>query len=156
ALARELWPHLEAALEWITRWGDRDGDGFVEYRSDPEGLRNQGWKDSHDAISHADGSLAEGPIALCEVQAYVFAALRGMGWLARLLSHGVVAERVTQQAAQLADRFEQSFWCDRLGTYGLALDGDKHLCRVCGSNAGHVLLAGLASTEHAAGVIAKL
>src|SRR5262249_28086324 len=78
ALLEELWPHVSRALEWIDTYGDLDGDGFVEYsRRASHGLRNQGWKDSEDAIFHADGSLAEGPIALCEVQGYVYAAKRG-------------------------------------------------------------------------------
>src|SRR5207248_11781686 len=94
-----IWPNLEAALRWIDESGDRDGDGFVEYfRQTPQGLANQGWKDSHDAIFHADGTLAEGPIALCEVQGYVYAARRGAAHLARHLGHPARAEELERKA----------------------------------------------------------
>lgn len=151
ATIREIWPNLLAALAWIDDWGDSDGDGFVEYaRMTGEGLANQGWKDSFDSIFHADGRLAEGPIALCEVQAYVFAAKRGMAHLARRLRDDALADGLERQAAALRERFEDRFWLDDLGCYALALDGRKAPCRVLSSNAGHVLFAGLADPDRAA------
>src|SRR5262249_31079628 len=145
-----IWSNVEAALNWIDTFGDSDGDGFVEYaRRSSTGLGNQGWKDSHDAIFHADGRLAEGPIALCEVQSYVYGAKHAASELARVLGHAERAEALQQQARALADRFEKTFWCEDLGTYALALDGAKQLCRVRTSNAGHCLLTGIAAPERA-------
>jgi len=145
-----LWPHIQAALAWIDRYGDRDGDGFVEYdRQSANGLIHQGWKDSDDAIFHADGSLAPGPIALCEVQGYVYAARRSGATLAAMLGMSDLAAELTRQAEALRERFEQAFWCDELSTYVLALDGHKRPCQVRTSNAGHCLFAGIASRSHA-------
>jgi glycogen debranching enzyme len=151
AFAASIWPHVEAALSWIDRDGDRDGDGFVEYeRRTTDGLIHQGWKDSDDAVSHADGTPAIGPIALCEVQAYVYAARRAGAVLARGLGMSDRASELDLQAGRLRDRFEATFWCDDLGTYALALDGDKRPCRVRSSNAGQCLFGGIASPERAA------
>jgi glycogen debranching enzyme len=145
-----LWPHIEAALSWIERYGDRDGDGFVEYqRQAAQGLGHQGWKDSDTAIFHAHGALARGPIALCEVQGYVYAAQRAGAALATALGRVDRAAVLRQQAAVLRQRFEQAFWCEELSTYALALDGDKRPCRVRASNAGQCLFTGIASPEHA-------
>jgi glycogen debranching enzyme len=153
ALLEELWPHLERALAWIDGPGDPDGDGFVEYlRRSPNGLTNQGWKDSRDSIMHADGRLAEGPIALCEVQAYVYGARSGLARVARRLGHGARAEQLESAAQRMRSAFADAFWCDDLATYALALDGDKRACRVRSSNAGHVLFTGLAEPDHAAAV----
>jgi len=147
---RELWPHIEAALYWIDNYGDPDGDGFVEYqRKNADGLINQGWKDSHDAIFHEDGRIAEGPIALCEVQAYVYAAKRHAAALALTLNHSVAAAVLAQQAEILRERFEMAFWCDDLSTYALALDGAKKPCRVIASNAGHALFGEIADASRA-------
>ncbi len=147
---RALWPNIEAALSWIDRYGDRDGDGFVEYQRECEtGLANQGWKDSTDSVMHADGELACGPIALCEVQAYAFAAKRGGAMLARLLGHDDRAQALEAAAETLRRKFEAQFWCEELGTYALALDGDKRPCKVRSSNAGQVLFCGIASQERA-------
>jgi glycogen debranching enzyme len=154
---RELWPNVEAALAWIDGPGDCDGDGFVEYsRADETGLANQGWKDSQDAIFHADGALAQGPIALCEVQGYVYAARRLAARTARRLGKERLAEKLDSQADELAARFEAAFWCEDLGTYALALDGQKQPCRVHSSNAGQVLLSGIATPEHAQAVMQDL
>ncbi len=154
---RELWPNVEAALGWIDTYGDRDGDGFVEYyRQTKEGLANQGWKDSHDAIFHSDGRTAEGPIALCEVQAYVYGAKRHAALLAAALGHHAHAGSLQAQAASLRRQFEEKFWCEELSTYALALDGAKQPCRVVASNAGQVLLTGIAAPEHAQRVTATL
>ncbi len=152
-----LWPHIEAALHWIDTCGDRDGDGFVEYhRMTQTGLANQGWKDSHDSIFHADGSMAEGPIALVEVQGYVYRARRAAAEIAARLGDLARAESLRSQAEALRQRIEQAFWCDEIGSYALALDGAKRQCRVRSSNAGHLLLAGTASAERAALVGAQL
>ena len=153
----ELWPNIEAALHWIDKSGDRDGDGFVEYyRATEQGLANQGWKDSYDAIFHADGRLAEGPVALCEVQGYVFAAKRLAARCASRLGKRELAQRLRNEAHALADRFEQAFWCEELGTYAIALDGDKKTCGVRSSNAGHLLFSGMVREDRAHRVAADL
>jgi glycogen debranching enzyme len=152
-LLQKLWPHLERALAWIDGPGDPDQDGFVEYqRRSTNGLSNQGWKDSWDAIMHADGHLAEGPIALCEVQAYVYGARAGLARAARQLGLDARADELARAAARMRDAFAESFWCEDLGTYAIALDGRKQPCRVRSSNAGQVLLTGLARPEHAEAV----
>lgn len=154
---RSIWPNIEAALAWIERDGDSDGDGFVEYsRRSHTGLVNQGWKDSHDAVFHADGSLAEPPIALCEVQAYVYQARRGAALLAAAMDRADLAAAQEEKAEALRDRFERAFWCDELSTYGIALDGEKRLCRVRTSNAGHCLFGAIAAPERARRVAAQL
>jgi glycogen debranching enzyme len=147
---RALWPHVERALEWIDRYGDRDGDGFVEYaRQSSSGLLHQGWKDSQDSVFHADGSLADGPIALCEVQAYVYdARLRAAG-IADALGDHARADQLRHQAEQLRAQFESAFWCEDASTYALALDGSKRQCAVRTSNAGHCLFGGIAAPERA-------
>jgi glycogen debranching enzyme len=157
ALVQALWPNIEAALTWMTVYGDRDGDGFIEYdRRSPNGLVNQGWKDSGDAVFHADGGLAEAPIALAEVQAYAYAAYLGAAELARALDQHHRAEELAVAAGHLKERFEAAFWLEDLGTYALALDGTKRPCRVRSSNAGQVLATGLASPERAARVAETL
>jgi len=154
---RSLWPNAEAALAWIDHYGDRDGDGFVEYhRQTKEGLANQGWKDSFDSIFHHDGRLAEGPIALCEVQAYVYGAKRHAALLAGALGLPQRAAALAGQAEAMRLRFEAQFWCEDLSTYALALDGAKQPCRVISSNAGQVLFTGITSTERAQRVAATL
>jgi glycogen debranching enzyme len=153
ATLRELWPSVVNALKWMDSSGDLDGDGFLEYggtgRGRKFGLRNQGWKDSFDAIFHADGSLADGPIALCEVQGYAYAAKRLGASCARRLGHHADAERLDQAADELAVKFEEAFWSEKLGLYVLALDGAKRPCEVRSSNAGHLLWTGIASPERA-------
>jgi glycogen debranching enzyme len=157
AFAEALWPHVEAALAWIDGDGDRDGDGFVEYqRRAADGLIHQGWKDSDDAVSHADGSLARGPIALCEVQGYVYAARRAGAILATALGMPDRAAELERQAEALRQRFEAAFWCEELGTYALALDGEKRPCRVRSSNAGHCLFTGIAAPDRAERVVRGL
>ncbi len=146
--ARSLWPHVEAALAWIDTYGDRDGDGFIEYgRRNADGLLNQGWKDSFDSIFHADGALADGPIALVEVQGYVFAAKMLASGMARALGHVERSEQLQAQAARLRAAFEDTFWCEEIDTYALALDGRKRPCRVRSSNAGHLLMTGIARED---------
>ena len=156
-LLQELWPNLEAALAWIDDSGDRDKDGFVEYgRRNPNGLIQQGWKDSYDSVFHADESTANGPIALCEVQAYVYAAKRGAAGLARVVGSNKVAAGLEEAAATLKRRFGEKFWCEDIRCFALALDGEKKPCRVRASNTGHVLFTGIAEPEHARKVIEML
>lgn len=155
AFLREIWPHIERALAWIGGPGDPDGDGFIEYsRASEEGLANQGWKDSHDAIFHAGGELAQGPIALVEVQGYVYAAWTAAADCARRLGNHELAQSLIAKAAKLRERFEDRFWCKDLGTYALALDGRKEPCRVRTSNAAHAMFTGIMSVERAALVAA--
>ncbi len=157
ATLRGLWPNVQAALAWMDHYGDRDGDGFIEYfRQTAEGLANQGWKDSWDSIFHADGTLAEGPIALCEVQGYAYAARRAAAAIAVRLGLREEGSALYAAAEALRVRFEDAFWCEEIGTYALALDGQKRPCRVRASNAGHLLLTGIASPERAAKVAAQL
>lgn len=145
-----LWPNIELAIRWIDTYGDQDGDGFVEYiRKSRTGLDNQGWKDSNDSVSHQNGELAEGPIALCEVQAYVYDAKLQAARLAAVLGHSEQASELRRQADVLKQRFDEAFWCDELSTYALALDGHKKPCRVRTSNAGHCLYTGIASADRA-------
>jgi glycogen debranching enzyme len=139
-----LWDHIDRALRWIDEHGDVDGDGFVEYaRRNPTGLVHQGWKDSSDAVSHSDGTLAEGPIALCEVQGYVFEAKRQGARLAGLLGLEERARVLAGDARALRARFDRAFWSEELGTYALALEGRKRRCDVRASNAGHCLFTGI-------------
>ena len=154
---RTIWKHIAAALDWMGRYGDLDGDGFLEYdRRSANGLSNQGWKDSVDAVFHADGRLAEAPIALVEVQAYAYAAWRGASALALTLGDRDAHHAFAERAGRLQARFEEKFWCADIGTYALALDGAKRPCRVRSSNAGHALFAGIAAPTRAARVAAGL
>jgi glycogen debranching enzyme len=155
--ATTLRPQVEAALAWIERYGDLDGDGYVEYRSrSRSGVINQGWKDSRDAVSYRDGRAAEPPIALCEVQGYVFAA--------RLLAAGLFerwgeprrAAELRAQAAALREQFERDFWLEDQGFYAMALDAEKRPVPSVGSNPGHVLWAGLPDPQRAARVAERL
>jgi glycogen debranching enzyme len=148
---QSIWPNVEAALHWIDVYGDRDGDGLVEYiRHTPEGLAQQGWKDSQDSISHADGTIAEPPIALCEVQAYVYLARHRAAALAAALGLSERAAELERQAESLREIFEARFWSEDLATYVIALDGKKRQCHVRASNAGHCLFGRIASADRAA------
>ena len=154
---RTVWPAVRAALDWIDRFGDADGDGFLEYsRGTTAGLQNQGWKDSHDSVFHADGRLATGPVALVEVQAYVVAAKRAAAELAAAIGEAADAARLNAEAERLQANIDTHFWSDELGTYALALDGDKRPCAVHTSNAGHVLYCGAARPSKAARVARDL
>ena len=145
---QQLWPHIELALEWIDKFGDMDGDGFVEYaQRSTKGLVQQGWKDSNDSIFHADGTSADAPIALCEVQGYVYAAKLAAARLSEMLGDKQKCSAHEFEAEKLRVKFEEAFWCDDLSTYALALDGHKKPCRVRTSNAGHCLYAGIASSD---------
>jgi glycogen debranching enzyme len=150
AFLHGIWPNIEAALKWIDTFGDIDGDGFVEYaRHSESGLLQQGWKDSQDSVFHADGQIARGPIALCEVQAYVYAAKSKIAPLAETLGFAQAAERLRSEAAALREKFENAFWSDELSMYALALDGEKRPCRVRSSNAGQCLFSGIAGAARA-------
>jgi glycogen debranching enzyme len=153
----QLWPNVQAALGWIEGAGDADGDGFVEYpRHLGEGLVNQGWKDSADSVFHADGRDAEGAIALCEVQGYAYAARLQAAKIAIGLGLTEEASRLMDDAKRLRQRFEAEFWCEEIGTYAMALDGDKRQCKVRSSNAGHLLFAGIAAPARARQVADQL
>ena len=147
---RSCGPTFSGRLTWIDQYGDVDGDGFVEYaRHSSNGLVQQGWKDSNDSVFHADGKIAEPPIALCEVQGYVYAAKLAAARLTRVLGDVKGCCELEVQAETLRTKFEEQFWCDDLGTYALALDGRKRPCRVRASNAGHCLYTGIVSPERA-------
>ncbi len=154
---RGWWPHALRALEWIRQWGDSDGDGYLEYsRRSSHGLENQGWKDSHDSIMHADGKLAEPPIRLCEAQAYAFRARLGLSALAKLLGDDALAGELRLEALRLKARFLEDFWEPERGFVSLALDGERRPCRVLSSNMGHCLWAQMLPAEHARRVAAHL
>jgi glycogen debranching enzyme len=139
-----------SAVTWMDHYGDADGDGFLEYaRRSRNGLVQQGWKDSHDSVFHADGQLAEPPIALCEVQAYAYAAWSGLSRLAAARGEDELSSKWKRRADVLRQRFDEAFWCEQLGTYALALDGQKRQCQVRTSNAGHCLMTGVALPERA-------
>jgi glycogen debranching enzyme len=145
-----IWPNIEKALYWIDNYGDIDGDGFVEYKTkSSKGLTNQGWKDSQDSVFHEEGTLAEEPIALCEVQGYVYDAKIQAAYIANILDKPEVANRLEAEAEALKEKFNEKFWCDEKKTYAIALDGKKEPCNVLSSNAGHCLFSGIATQERA-------
>jgi glycogen debranching enzyme len=157
ATIRRLWPSIAAALGWIDRHSREDVNGFLRHsRNAEKGLINQGWKDSFDSVFHADGKLAEGTIALVEVQAYVVAAKRSIASAAQALGHTEMAARLMEQAQRLAAAIDRHFWCEELGIYGIAIDGTGELCRVRTSNAGHVLFANAAPNARARRVAEEL
>jgi len=150
AFIKTIWPNILAALDWIDKCGDADQDGFVEYRAKSrKGLVQQGWKDSHDSVFHRDGTLAEPPIALCEVQAYVFAAMRAAARIAARIGQSELAKKLSTKAEGIQEKFERQFWDEDLNSYVLALDGQKRPCRIRTSNAGQCLFCGIVSPEHA-------
>ncbi len=154
---RRLRPALDGALTWIDRHGDRDGDGFVEYlQRSPGGLLNQGWKDSNDSVMHADGQLAQGPIALVEVQGYVYAAKLTIADVYDALGEPLIAKGLREQAALLRERFNAAFWMPELGTFALALDGDKRQVASVTSNPGHCLYTGIVDEDKAPKLIRRL
>jgi glycogen debranching enzyme len=158
-LAAELEPNARAALEWIDRFGDRDGDGYVEYqrRNTDDGLENQCWKDSSDSMLFADGSRAATPLAVCEIQGYVYDAKRRCATLAReVWGDAPLAERLDQQAAQLRQRFNHDFWMPNRNYFALALDAEKRPVDSITSNAGHLLFSGIADQDKADAVAERL
>lgn len=157
ALLDELWPNAEAALGWMDRYGDLDGDGLIEYlRRCPIGIENQGWKDSPDSATHASGARAEPPVALIEVQAYAYAARRAMAALCHRRGDAARADRLEAEAEQLRQRVHERFWLPHLGLYAEALDRDKRPIEVATSNAVHTLWCGLPDAQTAASMAARL
>ncbi len=156
-LAEELWPNVERALDWIGNHGDRDGDGYLEYqRETPRGLANQGWKDSLDSISHADGTLAKAPIALAEVQGYAYAAYTSLAEVAGRLNRHDLRDHLGEEARTLKANFERDFWLKKEKMLALALDGDKRPCAVMTSNSAHCLATGLLDGDRAATLCERL
>jgi len=152
-LVKDLLPNAYRALEWIDSYGDLDGDGFIEYqRRSSKGLANQGWKDSWDAIMHHDGEVAKSPIALCEVQGYVYEAKYRMASLMRSFGDIKTADRLKKESAEMARRFEKAFWMPKLNFYAMALDRDKRQTQVISSNAGHLLFTRMLPQDRAKAV----
>ena len=150
-----LLPHADRALAWIDTFGDRDGDGYVEYeRTSERGLANQGWKDSWDAVRHVDGDLAQPPIALCEVQGYTYAAYVARAHFADEAGDIETCDRYRAKAEELRRRFNEDFWLDDQGTYALGLDRDKRPIAAIASNVGHCLWTGIIDPERA-GLVAR-
>jgi glycogen debranching enzyme len=157
ALLQELLPAARRAMAWIEQYGDADGDGFVEYlRRSPQGLANQGWKDSWDAYLQADGGLPEPPIALCEVQGYCYDARYRLARLLRAVGDAAGADRLRRQATELAHRFERVFWMSDRGGYAAALDARKQPQRVLASNMGHLLWSRIIGRERARQITRRL
>ncbi|WP_163337507.1 amylo-alpha-1,6-glucosidase [Desulfopila sp. IMCC35008] len=157
ATVKRLWPNLLAALDWIDKSGDLDNDGFVEYeRKSTSGILQQGWKDSDDSVYHADGSNVSGPVALCEVQGYVYEAKLQMSKLAGILGHPDMSIQLDAEAAALKDAFHEHFWLEDLQTYAIALDGEKKPCKVRSSNAGHTLYSNIAREDTAQALVQTL
>lgn len=157
ATIKNLWPNIKAALNWIDNYGDLDGDGFVEYKHKAEnGLTNQGWKDSHDSVMYKNGELCEPPIALCEVQGYVYAAKNCASLLAEVLGEKDFAQQLKTEAAGLKQKFNEVFWDEESSCYALALDGNKKPCKVVSSNPGHCLFCDIVDEDKAAKLAATL
>lgn len=157
SLLKELWPNIKAAIGWIDEHSRDDPHGLLRHsRNNEGGLANQGWKDSYDSVFHADGRLAEGSIALIEVQAYVVAAKRSIAEAASRLDGEAAGQRLRNEAEQLISKIDQLYWSDRIGNYGIALDGAEELCEVQTSNVGHLLFAGAIPDEKARQVASTL
>jgi glycogen debranching enzyme len=156
-LVQELLPAAHLALDWIDKYGDLDGDGFVEYlRRSPKGLVNQGWKDSYDANMHVDGTVARPPIAPVEVQGYVYDAKYRMASLLRMFGDTQRADKLKKEAAELARRFEKAFWMPQRGYYALALDAGKKQVQPISSNPGHLLFTRILGRERARTIVNRL
>jgi glycogen debranching enzyme len=156
-LVAELLPNAHRALDWIEKYGDLDGDGFIEYlRRSPRGLVNQGWKDSWDANMHRDGKVAKPPIALVEVQGYVYDAKYRMASLLRAFGDTRRADQMKKEATELARRFEKTYWMPQRGYYAMALDAEKKPLEVISSNAGHLLFTRMIGRERARAVTSRL
>jgi glycogen debranching enzyme len=152
-----LLPHADRALDWIRDYGDSDGDGFVEYeRLNDQGLINQGWKDSWDGINFADGRIADAPIALCEVQGYVYSAYIARAWMAHDAGDQTLAAELRDRAERLKRQFNEQFWLPDRGYYAIALDRDKRPVDACASNMGHCLWSGIVDEDKARQVADRL
>lgn len=146
----KIWPNIKAGLNWIDEYGDLDKDGFVEYQHKAEnGLTNQGWKDSHDSVMYENGRLCEPPIALCEVQGYVYGAKKSAAVLARYFHEEALSEQLEEEAEELKRKFNEVFWDSAKNIYALALDGNKQPCKVISSNPGHCLFTGIVDDDKA-------
>lgn len=157
AFLEQLWPNAQAAARWISDYGDRDDDSFIEYhKASEKGLTNQGWKDSWDAISRSNGQLATSPLALCEVQGYAFAAYKAMSYLATRLNQLEEAGRWQQVAAELQSNFLRHFWWEEEQVFYQALNASKEPCDVVASNAGQCLWTGIVPEEKAQEMISRL
>ena len=155
---QSLLPSAEKAMRWIDRYGDIDGDGFVEYAGNPSryGLKNQGWKDSNDSVSFADGRLATGPIALVEIQGYVYDAKQRMAETYRALGDTRRAVKLAEEAEQLRQHFEEAYWMPKDRYYALGLDGSKQQVDGIASNPGHCLWSNIVSPDHAHKMVDRL
>ena len=154
---RSIWRNILSALSWIDIYGDIDGDGFVEYKTDDvKGLINQGWKDSFDSISNQNGELVKGNIALCEVQSYVYDAKIQAAMLARVLGDFTLAHKLEVEAKNLKTKFNEAFWSDRLGSYVIALDSNKGPCEIMSSNCGHCLFGKIVDDDRVESVVKSL
>jgi glycogen debranching enzyme len=156
-----LFPHHKEVvlrcLHWIDRYGDRDGDAFQEYQTQSEqGYENMGWKDAGDSVVYPDGTLVKGPKALCELQGYVFDAKLRLAEACAYFGNSQLAARLKKEAAELQQRFEEHFWCEDIGTYAYALDGDKKPVKTIASNAGHLLWSGIVRPDRAERVVRRL
>ncbi|MGH8901544.1 MAG: amylo-alpha-1,6-glucosidase [Egibacteraceae bacterium] len=157
AEVHRLLPHADRALAWIDEFGDRDGDGYVEYaRATNSGMLHQGWKDSSDGTRFADGAFAQPPVALCEVQGYVYAAYVARAHFAEEAGDAETADRYARRAADLKWRFNRDFWLDDRGWFALGLDADKRAIDSLASNMGHCLWTGIVEEERAAAIAERL
>jgi len=156
-LVKELLPAAHRALDWIDEYGDLDGDGFVEYlRRSPKGLVHQGWKDSWDANMHRNGAVAQPPIALVEVQGYVYDAKYRMASLLRAFGDTKRADKLKKDALDLSRRFEKAFWMPQRGFYAMALDREKKPLEVISSNPGHLLFTRIVNRERARAIVSRM
>lgn len=154
---RSIWQNIEFALKWVWEYGDLDRDGFVEYQHKSEnGLTNQGWKDSFDSVFYSNGKLAEPPIALCEVQGYVYLALKNAAMMASYLEKKEFSDDLQEKARKLKKKFNEVFWDSEIGSYILALDGNKNPCKVKSSNAGQCLFTGIVNKKYATTLVRTL
>lgn len=157
ATIKSIWPNIKKAINWIDNYGDRDGDGFLEYGTkSSKGLVNQGWKDSHDSVFYHDGAMAKGPIALCEVQGYAYDAKIQASKIAAILGDSGNAAKWKREAEDLKIKFNETFWSENNQTYVIALDGEKKQCDIVTSNAGHCLFSGIATPGKAKKVAKSL
>ncbi len=153
---KSIWANIAMSIEWMNKYGDKDEDGFIEYEARcSDGLTQQGWKDSSSSVFYKDGTIAKPPIALCEVQAYAYSAKKEAAKLAGLLGYNDLSSQMLNESIKLKQKFEDTFWCEDISSYALAIDGDKRQCKVRTSNAGQCLFSGIVSDEKA-GKLAKL